>query len=226
MANNSILVTSSFSTPFGVLQLNDCDSMNRELKALFLQREKEGDKWQEQYPTATLKVKTFESNFELFTWTDACVQKLKQWVFQALGQMIMQVNGNPLQELNQLKIYNHAWFHITRSGGYMGTHNHPMASWSGVYCVDDGGADPDNPDSGATRYYDPRNSVNMYMDAGNNHWVSPFEPGVQTYQARAGQLVIFPSFLMHDVAPFTGPGTRISVAFNAWIKNPATQANN
>jgi uncharacterized protein (TIGR02466 family) len=221
MAENSILVTSGFATPFGMLRLQDCESLNNELKTLFLEREKEGSKWQEEYPTATLKVETFESNFELFNWPEACIQKLKKFVFQALGQVIMQVNGNPIQDLNRLNIFNHAWFHITRSGGYMGTHNHPMASWSGIYCVDDGGDDPGNPDSGATRFYDPRNSVNMYMDAGNNHWVSPYVPGVRSYKVRAGQLVIFPSFLMHDVAPFSGTGTRIVVAFNAWIKDPA-----
>ena len=59
----------------------------------------------------------------------------------------------------------------------------------------------------------------MYMDAGNNHWRAPFNPGVLTFRAVPGQLVLFPSFLMHDVAPFSGPGERIVVAFNAWIKD-------
>ena len=119
----------------------------------------------------------------------------------------------------QLRIFNHAWFHVTRPGGYMGTHNHPMASWSGVYCVDPGEEDPDNPDSGVIRFHDPRISVTMYMDASNNHMVAPYEPGMRTYRFKAGQLVIFPSFLMHEVAPFTGTGTRITLAFNSWIKD-------
>ncbi|MEM9532651.1 MAG: putative 2OG-Fe(II) oxygenase [Pseudomonadota bacterium] len=208
-------VAPAFACPFLVTQLPDCDDLNRELRALFLAREAAGVT--EEYPVPTLKVNTFESEFTVFNWPEPCVQTLKQFCFSTLGQVLSQVNG--VRDLSPLKIFNHTWFHITRKGGYMGSHNHPMASWSGVYCVDPGGEDPDNPDSGTLRFHDPRNSINMYMDAGNNTWVEPYAPGVLTFPAKAGQLVIFPSFLMHDVAPFSGEGERIVVAFNAWIKN-------
>ncbi|MEM7708480.1 MAG: putative 2OG-Fe(II) oxygenase [Pseudomonadota bacterium] len=211
------VVRPAFACPFLVVQMPNCEALNRELRALFLDREARGSEFTEEYPVPTLKVNTFESVFTVFNWTEPCVQHLKQFCFAQLGQALRQVNGTV--DLSPLKIFNHAWFHITRAGGYMGSHNHPMASWSGVYCVDAGGQDPDNPDSGTLRFHDPRNSINMYMDAGNNTWVEPWAPGVLTFPAKAGQLVIFPSFLMHDVAPFTGPGERIVVAFNAWIKN-------
>ena len=32
-----------------------------------------------------------------------------------------------------------------------------------------------------------------------------------------GQLVLFPSWLLHDVKPFQGEGERITVAFNCWF---------
>ena len=35
---------------------------------------------------------------------------------------------------------------------------------------------------------------------------------------QAGQLVIFPSWLMHEVLPYLGERERIVVAFNAWIR--------
>lgn len=221
MSARNFSVSPGFATPFVVTKLDDCERVNGELRELFLAREAAGDQYTEAYPVPTLKVNTFESVFTVFSWPERCVQELKAFCFEALGRTLTQVNGTT--DLSRLKIFNHTWFHITRKGGYMGTHNHPMASWSGVYCVDSGGADPDNPDSGTLRFYDPRNSVNMYMDAGNNHWQAPYNPGVLTFPAVPGQLVIFPSFLMHDVAPFSGPGERIVVAFNAWIKD--LQAN-
>lgn len=222
---SKINVSPGFSTPFVVRHHAGCEPLNRALKTLFLAREQEGHKYTEEYPTLTLKVKTFESEFGLFNWPEECVQKLKGFCFETLGMTLMEVNGYRQEDLANLAIYNHAWFHVTRPGGYMGTHNHPMASWSGVYCVDAGNDDEENPDSGVLRFHDPRNSVTMYMDAGNNHLQPPFEPGMRNYKFRPGQLVIFPSFLMHEVAPFTGEGTRITVAFNAWIKDRRVRGN-
>lgn len=222
---SDIQVTPGFATPFIVRHLPDCQALNEELKNLFLAREKEGARYQEKVPTLTLKVKTFESEFGLFNWPEACVQRLKRFFFDTLGQALVQVNGCKQEDLAQLRIYNHTWFHITRPGGYMGTHNHPMASWSAVYCVDAGSDDPENIDSGVLRFHDPRGSVTMYMDAGNNHMVSPYEPGMRNYKFKPGQLVMFPSFLMHEVAPFTGQGTRITVAMNAWIKDARVEGN-
>lgn len=222
---SDIQITPSFATPFITRNLDDCESLNRELKALFIAREAEGDKYAEEVPTLTLKVKLFESEFGLFNWPESSVQKLKHFCFDTLGKVVNQVNGTPPEDLQHLRIFNHAWFHITRPGGYMGSHNHPMASWSGVYCVDAGEPDPDNTDSGMLRFHDPRPSTTMFMDAANNHLRPPFQPGLRFYPMRAGQLVIFPSFLMHEVAPFTGSGTRITVAFNAWMRDGRVAGN-
>ena len=54
----------------------------------------------------------------------------------------------------------------------------------------------------------------MYVDAGVLHLKPPF--GMQNYGLvlEAGQLVLFPSSLLHHVLPFQGEGERITVAFN------------
>ena len=210
-------LTPGFPTPFYSTSMSDCAVVNRELRDLFLAREASGDQYREAVDTMTLKVNTFESSFDVFSWPEQPVQTLKRFCFSALGQVIAQLNGFDAERMGQLKVNSHTWFHITRRGGYMGAHNHPMASWSGVYCVDDGGADPNNPDSGVLRFHDPRNSVNMYMDVSNANWQPPWRPGPVNFRLRPGQLVIFPSFLMHEVAPYGGDGTRITVAFNSWV---------
>jgi predicted 2-oxoglutarate/Fe(II)-dependent dioxygenase YbiX len=35
-----------------------------------------------------------------------------------------------------------------------------------------------------------------------------------------GQLVMFPSWVLHDVKPFEGEGERITIAFNCWFTLP------
>lgn len=212
-------LSARFPTPFFTNFHEDCAGLNTDLKNLFLQREAEGRRWQEKVDTNTLKVNLFESEFGLFSWPEPCVQQLKRFCLDSLALAVMQVNGYSPQDAQHLQIFNHTWFHITRQGGYMGSHNHPMASWSGVYCVATGGDDPDNPDSGVLRFHDPRNSVNMYMDAGNSNWIDPWSPGQLSFKLKPGQLVMFPSFLMHEVATHSGSEERITVAFNCWIKD-------
>ena len=221
---SEISVSPAFATPFATRMHPDCEALNRELKALFLAREEAGDQYKEAVDTRTLKVRLFESEFELFRWPEACIQQLKRFCFETLGSVVQQVNGRTPEDLQHMQIFNHTWFHITRPGGYMGGHNHPMASWSGVYCVDPGEEDPENPDSGVLRFHDPRQSTTMFMDAANKTWNTPFEPGMRAYRFQAGQMVLFPSYLIHEVAPFTGKGTRITVAFNSWMRDRRAQA--
>ena len=37
---------------------------------------------------------------------------------------------------------------------------------------------------------------------------------------RPGELVMFPSWVLHDVKPFEGEGERITIAFNCWFNLP------
>jgi len=93
-----------------------------------------------------------------------------------------------------------------------------MASWSGVYCVDPGDPVPDKFNNGVLRMLDARNMASMYTDAGNAHWRTPFSFGEMAYSSVAGQLILFPSYLMHEVAPYYGQRERITVAFNVWVR--------
>ena len=212
----------SFATPFAKFLHPHAAQLNPQLKSLFFEREAEGEKWQEQYAVPTLKVGIFESNFELFSWPDKCIQALRAFCMEALGQTIMSLNNYSPDEMRKLRTTNHCWFHITRKGGYMPAHNHPMASWSGVYCVDPGQPDANNPDSGVIRFHDPRPGTNMYMDAGNCRLKEPYASGMLTFRFVPGMLLLFPSSLYHDIAPFTSEGERITVAFNAWTRHVDT----
>ena len=51
-----------------------------------------------------------------------------------------------------------------------------------------------------------------------SHKSEPFGFGETAFNLRAGQLLLFPSYLMHEVAPYFGQRERITVAFNAWVR--------
>src|SRR6202044_3008464 len=106
---------------------------------------------------------TFESHFNLFRDTEASVQELKKFCFEQLLGVIGSLNGYDLPTLQRLQIFNDCWFHVTRRGGFFGLHNHPNASWSGVYCVDPGRSDPGKEGSGQLSFVSPMLVSGMYQ---------------------------------------------------------------
>src|ERR1700726_3799999 len=152
MVSAALAVRPVFATPFGEVRLPPCERLNRELEALFLQRETEEHR--NPMPSHVPQKETFESRFNLFRWTDACVQELRAFVLNAVGQMVLETTSLKAQDLARLSFKNHTWFHITRYAGSFVPHNHPLASWSAVYCVRAGEAPADHPGSGLLRFLD------------------------------------------------------------------------
>ena len=67
-------------------------------------------------------------------------------------------------------------------------------------------------------FLNPATSSAMYQDAATAGVRGPFGSGIRYVKFEPGQLVLFPSWVMHDVKPFEGEGERITVAFNCWFK--------
>lgn len=210
-----------FATPIMEVYLPNPEALNRELKELFLACEKD-EAFRKKIKTTTLQVEIFESEFDLFSWPQPCVRQLRDFCMRSLYLTIARLSGVELSHLDKLEILNHCWFHVTRYGGYISGHNHPLASWSGVYCVEPGEDVADHPDSGVLRFADPMPHANSYLDPANIRLQRPFGGGSMNFKLKAGQLLLFPSYLMHEVAPFFGSDARITVAFNAWAKERQT----
>jgi uncharacterized protein (TIGR02466 family) len=207
-----------FAVPFGMARMQDCDALNAELRALFLEREHAGAEYANPRPLTQRNPQLFESRFDLFRWPDAPIQKLKQFCWLQLMRMVGELNGYDQTTLESILIYSESWFHITRRGGFFGLHNHPNASWSGVYCVSPGRHDADKPDSGMLSFVNPAIASTMYFDAGNANLRGAYAATVRHIRHEPGQLVLFPSWVLHDVKPFEGEGERITVAFNCWFQ--------
>jgi hypothetical protein len=88
-----------------------------------------------------------------------------------------------------------AWAAINCNGVFHGGHTHPGSLISGVYYV----RIPEG--SGSISFMDPRGPR------------VPFE-GKYVHQPYEGDLIVFPSWLYHEVAPTLGTHPRISFSFN------------
>jgi uncharacterized protein (TIGR02466 family) len=210
-------ITPLFAVPFGFARVPEHAELNAELKQFYLSCEAAGEKFANPRPLTQRNRAVFESNFDLFRWQNPAVQRLKQHCWHHLTLLVAQLNRYDAAMTSRLLIYSDAWYHITRRGGFFALHNHPNASWSGVYCVDPGTSDPDKPHSGQLGFLSPATLSAMHLDAGNASLQAPFASGVTNLRLEAGQLVLFPSWVLHEVKPFEGEGERITIAFNCWF---------
>jgi uncharacterized protein (TIGR02466 family) len=208
-----------FAVPFGLSRYPEHARLNPQLRQILLAIEKTGTAANPR-PLTQRNAALFESHFDLFRVTDPAIQELKAFCWNQLLSMIGTLNGYDLPTLKKLDIYNDCWFHVTRRGGFFGLHNHPNASWSGVYCVEPGQDDPDRKDSGQLCFVNPTISSAMHIDAANARMQLPYAHHVASMRLEAGQLVLFPSWVLHDVKPFEGEGERITIAFNCWFTLP------
>ena len=209
-------INSLFAVPFGGARLKECARLNAELEELFLARE--NDENRNPTPSHIPQKETFESRFNLFRWPEPCVQELRRFVLDAVARTVIATTALRAEDLSGLKFHNHTWFHVTRYAGSFVAHNHPLASWSAVYCVRSGESVARHPASGILRFLDPRQGAGAYLDPANRSLGASFALRPVEIRLQEGQVVVFPSYLFHEVAPFYGSDRRITVASNCWFE--------
>ena len=162
-----------FATPLVELRMPAHEQLCETLRSMFLERAAEGDTYRNETQRSTQHGALFESKFDLFRWQDPPVQALATFCHRAVASTVNHLSDYSPEEMSALNFDYHAWFHVTRTGGFQGLHNHENASWSGIFCVDSGDVDPAHPESGLVRFHDARGASNMYMDAGNRRLQAP-----------------------------------------------------
>ena len=211
-----VRITPFFAVPFGEARLADSARLNRELEALFLARE--NDEHRNPTPSHVPQDELFESRFNLFRWPEPCVQALRRFMLDAVVATVLKTTALTMEDLARLKFSNHTWFHVTRYAGSFVAHNHPLASWSAVYCVKAGAEAPGHPGSGLLRFVDTRHGAAAYLDPANARLHRTFAFHPVEFRLAEGQVVVFPSYVFHEVAPFYGADQRITVASNCWFQ--------
>lgn len=128
-------------------------------------------------------------------------------VYEATDALSGKVDPRDLR----LKLF--AWMNANPPGGFNAPHTHPGAHWSGVYYVSQPAVESGS--SGMIEFLDPRSDLPNWriLDA------RPFRPKRRLRPA-AGEIVVFPSYLMHWVYPNETDDERITIAFNATFRKP------
>lgn len=176
----------------------EVDDMNRGLKTIIDKKEQEGDS------AIKSNVGGYQTSRELFDWPDPAIQAFKQRVFNEFSEVMKQTA--PQAYLNKNYTVS-GWANVLRDGSYNSLHNHPGSLWSGCYYVDAGDTPEDTADpSGTIEFVDPRTGIDMHDDG---YWQNRYRIRPQT-----GQIVFFPSWLLHMVNAYHGSHDRISIAIN------------
>ena len=74
-----------------------------------------------------------------------------------------------------------------------------------------------HPDSGILRFFDTRHGAAAYVDPANATLQRIYAHRPAEFRLDEGQIVVFPSYMFHEVTPFYGRDTRITVATNCWF---------
>lgn len=201
-----------FTTPVLYEQTEAHDLCDR-LNALILSHMEEKNRIEQ--PPQSAHPDLFESNFDFLNWPQPEVQQLKSMMLKYLLSLIQEVNQLSREQLAQLRFVYESWFHVARNGGYFQTHTHPNHSWSIVFCVNPGDAEPENAfEAGKMLMLDPRLNASMFLDPANKDMKREYSFNGFKLQYQKGSILIFPSYLQHSVEPYRGHEPRITVAAN------------
>ncbi|MDJ0937285.1 MAG: TIGR02466 family protein [Kiloniellales bacterium] len=208
-AGPKIQVNGIFATPVAILMLPDAAALNEALKTTILARE------QSHPSTRHSNLGGWQSSWDFAEWGGPAGQQ----VLGAARHVANQLTSDRQGQKRKIDWKINAWANINRDGHGNEFHTHPGAFWSGSYYVDDGGVGADPSLGGQFEIQDPRGVAPAMYAPGLAFAI----PGGQSCGAsevvspRSGMILMFPSWLSHAVRPYTGGGTRISVAFNLSI---------
>ena len=99
------------------------------------------------------------------------------------------------------------WANLLKSGGHHSGHVHPNSIISGTFYVEV----PNG--SGAIRFEDPRLPLMMSAPPRQKEAPEGLQPFVSV-EPRPGLLLMWESWLRHEVLPGSGRGERLSISFN------------
>lgn len=99
------------------------------------------------------------------------------------------------------------WVNLLRGSGGHSAHIHPHSIISGTLYVEV------PPGSGAIRFEDPRLPLMMAAPTRRENAPEPLKPFV-TVRPTPGKLLLWESWLRHEVLAGTGRGERLSISFN------------
>jgi uncharacterized protein (TIGR02466 family) len=206
MARLAIAVKGLFATPIAAIELPDAAARNRDLAATILRRRSTAGSVQ------ASNAGGWHSDRDIADWGGPPVGEILALAQSAATQLTADRNGGPVRPAWKVQ----AWANVNGPGDSNICHYHPGSFWSGTYYVEDGGCADDHALGGEFEMLDPRGpGPAMYAPtlkfAGED---GQSAGSAETIRPRPGLMVLFPSWLYHQVRPYRGDKLRISIAFN------------
>lgn len=127
-------------------------------------------------------------------------QALKPHVRSYVRSLALDMGGRSLSMTD-------CWVNVMARQGVHGLHLHPLATISGTYYVQT------PPGCAPLKLEDPRLDRLMAAPPKRRSAPAAHQPWV-TLRAKAGHVVLFESWLRHEVPPHTVAGERVSISFN------------
>jgi len=109
-------------------------------------------------------------------------------------------------ELGRKPKLDSLWVNLLKGGGHHSAHIHPHSIISGTFYVEV------PPGAGAIRFEDPR--LGLMMAAPQRRPDAEGSRGFVSVAPTAGQLLLWESWLRHEVLPGTAKAERLSISFN------------
>jgi uncharacterized protein (TIGR02466 family) len=194
-----------FFSPLAVFEVADAAALNARLVAEALARRASSPGLQRS------NRRGWHSEDDLFSRDEPGAQALCDHIVDAVSHLTEQVS--PHFDLDGHDLQLEGWINVLADGGLNAPHDHPGWVWSGCYYaqVPDDVSGPASAGEGAIEFLDSRTNVRTLTVDGAACFASKYR-----VQPRAGQLLIFPSWLRHWVEPHhAADALRVSIAFNA-----------
>jgi hypothetical protein len=144
-----------------------------------------------------IKGNLWESKFDFLNNTE--MSELNSWCYTTITAFTSRVN-----KINQNIAITESWCHVTNPGGWHGPHRHPWSAWSGIFYVS-----ADDEENGYNTFH---NFFDLPKIPGYEFWEETFK-----IPFKPGQLVIFPSTMLHYATPYLGNDKRIVIALNSIV---------
>ena len=130
-------IVNMFAVPFAFSRHGAQERLNPALKRYCLAAEKGGNAANPR-PLTQRNAAMFESHFNLFRDPDPAIQELKTFCWDQLLAVIGPSTATTWRRSSGCRSSTTPGFMSRAAAAFSVLHNHPNASWSGVYCVDAG----------------------------------------------------------------------------------------
>jgi uncharacterized protein (TIGR02466 family) len=209
MARVDIAVKGLFATPVAAVEVPGAGALNAQLEATILQRRASSTGVQ------ASNAGGWHSDREILAWGGAPMAAIIDVAKGVATQLTADRRGQPISPAWTVQ----AWANVNAAGDGNICHYHPGSFWSGTYYVTDGGCADDPSLGGEFEMLDPRGpGPGMYAPALKFAGEDGTSAGsAETIRPRPGLLLLFPSWLFHQVRPYRGDRLRISIAFNLGV---------